>query len=1047
MKYLILIAVFLLLQPVLAAAEAGEESILFKISADPPLPVENLVKDGGFEAVRKGWNPLARNISPHWHPSVRVTCDQGQAFRGRCFLRIESSGEAKSGGAHHSVKLRKGVEYLVRGYMKTRLTQGTGALYLDSPFFQWIGQAQGDTPWTEYSLRFTPKSDCETYIHCYKANFEGAICYDEIFLTPRHTELTLSLGGRAVEVVRLYECFPGDGITGKFDISKVSIPEKALPETRLWSNSLERLLENENTGELNVARILTPETVLFEDKLLSWGRDYEYKEGQIAFFAPPPKNARVRMLLLEEYPASDSFSITLGGLLTEHKYLAEVTTQEGKTLRKYYPEETIENEITEQPIEKIEYCLDDDHKIVRGIFVEYGVTMPDLLTDTLCDLNANALMVNPRADASVPYSEGSRLGKLAGEAHNKGLHVHLYMLPRPPTLEVKGLPWYHDVFTYSLIDLREPWAEILKNLSRYPLDGITVVPDEWYWSPDERFPAMVKRFQERYAKKPDDDQRLWNDFISSYSAETAGYWSDCVKKVNARIKTTALLSISPVLRGEGRAGSGVTWDLVGYEADLDSLTSDPYIVRHYSYGRQYVADTVKHLMAAHKRRRAEVVLQATNLKKGNRELRPVEVYGSALSALGHGAKGVWAFHLDGLLGRYDWLKDTRDSYDLWKDTFKSIKAISPWIKEARVPRNIAVLYSRNSEDYYDGKGGSRYPYLAQRETLHFLESNGYPFELYYLEQVEYKDLKDFKLLILPFAYEVDNHRMAMLKKAVEQGISLLVLFTAGKESSEGKPCLADVLGIDGFSETVSGSLDFPDTSPVLPGERFTFGQDQGYRTIRTRSGTTVLTQVEGKPAGLSVRQWGKSKSVFFQGTNCLYGLKDRAEVMRAILDWLLEESSSLFVEKNPGADVEVSLLENSEQEKTVFLINWGDAESKLTLRLPFPNGTYALEEYCYPPPRLRRYAQHFGQARLQGNRVGQVEECQSQAMSSEQLGNLSLQIPPYAVRVIHIRSKVRGNSSLHPVDRNFKNHTIPFPESSIFHPSGQFALDQIHDIW
>lgn len=649
-------------------------------------------------------------------------------------------------------------------------------------------------------------------------------------------------------------------------------------------------------------------------------------------------------------------------------------------------------------------CWADVH-IRRGFFAGYvsqWKEKPEVLAGHLADLNADAVVLCP-GNAQISYKEDDAVCKFLDTMHENGISVGTYMLPRFPAFKL--IPSCRGTFEHCPIgQFSVEWEKVLTELAKYGYDGITVIPDEWYWSPFAYFPECVEEFHKRYGKDADPkaSRRIWAQFCYSLSKERARAWAKCVKEINPKIETTVLLSLNPIWGR--RVESGVAWDDIGYIEEIDGVTSDPYLVRHDPPSHWYVAETAKHLVASSSRRNAEVVLQCMQHLPDNRELTPVEVYGSALSSIWCGAKGVWFYGLQALIGETARPQEDREAkYDRCKATFAFIEQIADWLDGAYPPKSIAVLHSRNSEDFYAGVLGARTGFLAQKGFVNFLLKNCYPFEVFVLERVKYEDIKDFDVLILPFPYYLPREKLKVVEEFVSRGGDILVIGELGAVDQNFTgykfPPLAKILGIKSLGPPRPGNLLFGDESPILRGRAIELNRRHGYPQIEPDASTSVLSRVNGSEAGVSVCTRHGGKAVYL-GTLCYDFSGAQGEVIKEILDYVLRENKPISVIKKPSDDVEIHLLCKKPNEKLILTINWTNTERSFQIKAPGITGNKIRGKYIVEEigPAIR-ISDLIEQTEGPAIRIGDLTDAVAKSDLIEQT------LSPYEANVLYIKGQ------------------------------------------
>jgi len=287
---------------------------------------------------------------------------------------------------------------------------------------------------------------------------------------------------------------------------------------------------------------------------------------------------------------------------------------------------------------------------------------------------------------------------------------------------------------------------------------------------------------------------MWQEFEYNRLAELFGHLSTVVKNVNPSVITTTWFRPGEVKR----MAYGVAYDAMGEAGGIDEMSSDPLWANDNFNGRLYVANEVKRLAGAARTRKASVVLQTTPFYDGRAFSRPVMIYGAALSAVMNGATGI-GFYKD----EY-WLPPGQTpSGEIVKDVFHLIEALDrEGLEDFSVPRGLALLYSRASEDVWAlehprSTVAAGLPISYQNAVMEVLFRHGIPFDLYYLDQPESLDrLKEYKAVLVPFSHAVSDAALMKLEVAADRGTRILWMKGDAKRDQYGRPRAEMDLGSD-----------------------------------------------------------------------------------------------------------------------------------------------------------------------------------------------------------------------------------------------------------
>ncbi|MFC1461302.1 beta-galactosidase [Verrucomicrobiota bacterium] len=622
-----------------------------------------------------------------------------------------------------------------------------------------------------------------------------------------------------------------------------------------------------------VERYLTPTQLVFPEK----EKEPPPVPGEAA--EEPPSDDGLQEIMEEIIQEEDAEKIKTEIPKPEKKLMLIGRKQfayEGKSVFQAEDLKRVKLEIPSQgvrilhiaPDDYQEPSVDDAPVTTRGFFLGHSIPTADSrkkLIEQLTDLAANQIITSTMG-RELRYSD-EQFRALLDDFHEHGIMVGANDLAYSWDFwneEQDGLR-----FPYCVNGMfREVWGEQLAKIAKYPFDSISIVPDEWCWSnrhigycfgmywmkqAQEFLQKIAKEseycycenctelFRKRYGIEPprqagSPDWKLWTQFRYDSTADAVRHWADIVKKINPSVKTTTLYGIHPVMSYQASKW-GIAWDQIGYSADLDIAGTDPYVILHDGWRMRisinrdhYVRLVTKFLLGSNKKRQAEITLQASRLRDHSRDIKPVEVYGNALSVIAHGARRVLFFKFDSVNGKLKFVKHPEGNFVWCEAAFSTMKDIGPWIANSRVPKRIAFIYSRLADDWTHPMDPSKY-WFHQR-ILYFLFDRGYPFDLYYLEQLTFDQIKDYQVLVIPHVYIISEGKKKVLEQALEQGARIVLFPELGGEANmyprrktkealmkyEGKEDLRAFAGIKGFGPKIFGALKFHDDSPILTGK-------------------------------------------------------------------------------------------------------------------------------------------------------------------------------------------------------------------------------------
>ncbi len=551
------------------------------------------------------------------------------------------------------------------------------------------------------------------------------------------------------------------------------------------------------------------------------------------------------------------------------------------------------------------------------------------------------------------------------------------------------------------------WSNALAKAARYPFAGLSMVPDEYNWNNHHLLRAFEKhsdskvrefyaalgtycdcpvcreKFLSRYGeplperlpKTPpsaDRQHRRWLQF--RYDSTTDWLRRSCslVKKANPDIRTDSLICVTPIC-SDFWYGPGIAWDRLGYEAGLEYATTDPYIQLHNYLGDSthwYVTETTEHLAAASRQRRCGIVLEASRLRREHREIDPVEIYGSALSAVWHGADELAWWHHTHVMDISGTTEQAARSQACVSGVYGLLEKIDSWLDTVAPEPGVALLFSRASCDAwrlyvqakdtgtpFDTRGVNdpRYASIIQKELLYLLFRTGVPTTLYYLDSVGEQELATHQTIVVPLPLAMNEAKATLLKKLARQGRHVVIFGADGPLDENGtlhtRPVLADLVG---------------DAPPEV-----------GPREIKLGKGKIVYVP----PAVLERLVANRDNEKRTRLQRILPSPLD-ADTAQKVLDAITDQRapalpSPLMTGRLPkGDDVELCLSTNAQGDRLLLAINWDDRTRSVTLPLDRGFDQPPEEAYLLGPkgvwrpwqgalqPELRLAAQEALVARL-----------------------------------------------------------------------------------
>jgi len=461
-------------------------------------------------------------------------------------------------------------------------------------------------------------------------------------------------------------------------------------------------------------------------------------------------------------------------------------------------------------------------------------------------------------------------------------------------------------------EFREYLAGTAREMTQAGADIVGIGWDEQKfsrWSRGPGYPSLIddpknagaltrQYFQEHYhSALPDgpSDTVEWRKWMV-YSYDAFASWladgTAAVKAANPKALTKTPITPLDTLWND-RLDYGAAHDIIGHTADLDYIRAYGYEtsnnITHY-----VTAAETKRTIAANKNRGSNSLHNcpwATDLQASSgyfHTFTPVWMSGPPISAVMNG----------GSLPMY-WRENFTHygGYDKYVgQAFSILDTLSAWgVKNARVPRSVAVLKSRASEDWWQVR--QRYNpagnpldqtrgFLNEKWLLELLFTNGYPFDIYSLEHPEdfAQLLGQYDLVILPFAYSIKQSTYDLLAAAAARGTKIMLVGQLGETDEWGEPYAAPL-----FKNLAdAGKVSYISDDVTVVGH---------YSAFLAR----VTTLIDEK----------------------------------------LGDKKLLYL-NNYGNDVEMTCLEKNPRERFVCLINWEDRPIEVDAGVNMPAGRYQV---------------------------------------------------------------------------------------------------------
>lgn len=493
------------------------------------------------------------------------------------------------------------------------------------------------------------------------------------------------------------------------------------------------------------------------------------------------------------------------------------------------------------------------------------------------------------------------LKPLIDALHTEGLEVFVELLhnitpfetikwhyPQEETSRYPGMKQYPSIIHGE--HFKKNWLTITKEIMACGADGLGISFDEHYYKGHfmETFPKedpgralYKKRFGYELPEHEEDTLkfRQWIVMRHEGIADLFGYWVKNLKNDYPDIYTNTMFQY-PTNGYSYITENGIPLDLIGARSGITEVGSDyqgPYGIRLSSAVNGWRKGTMLH----------------------NGDMWPypplpdLHFYKTALWNLMYGAGSInyWRYNYVVNYGHASALTRT---YSIVKD----LDALGLW--DARPPKKIALLSSRASIDWWQikawwgkrddlnwdrGLEGQR-SWFADQSVFNILQKNGYPFDWFFLDHPsQLKNLEEYAVLLVPFAYSIDQEAASHIETAARKGTKVLFF--------DGKLGPTDKWG-EPYPEPVFKSLI--DSENVI-----LFEED--------------------------VLAWGAT-DIF-------------ADRVIAAIDKALDQGNPFKLHRY-GLKIDATMIEKSPTERFVFLTNHEQKQAIVDMEMSLPNGNYEI---------------------------------------------------------------------------------------------------------
>ena len=595
-----------------------------------------------------------------------------------------------------------------------------------------------------------------------------------------------------------------------------------------------------------------------------YGLKFTTLEGQAGYRAPFPSLSEVEIYSKDKAPAA---AATV-------KADNELKVAAGKPLPEFKRKDI-----------DIRLCIDTWH---AGLStkqpcgdLEKSKTFQEMLTRFKeADANSARLFIeNSCGDDEMPWKNEKlwpghgqdNLAPLAAALHKNGLKIyffsHAWMSPFQERGKRAVMPYCRWDYPYEQSDrlvgvmeqykvtypcvicdngFRDKWLEFLKGALEQGVDGVYLMPDEYYFKGHNlsrvNCPLCTAEFKKMYgfdslpkgaafsvteggATKvinrgniEDSEQyRKWKLFEYRKISELFHYVSAELKK----FKPAAQIAMSDNKHTEdsgGRLEHNMCLDIIENDpnADLGQMYGNIMLLpvgRHSAYSRRIAAAAGQDKMLAS--------IQWLGVQDTNPEYS-IQLFGYALPQIMLGAKAYENYRLNYMYDKGWWPNAI--------ECHKMIRLLEQWgIRESATPDTTCLLLSRASEDWWRTKleglcgdksgndvsfnllyagddinkaatktAGSERDRVLKMDALRGVGSklamesllceSGIPYKVAFTDRMDnLENLKRFKLLIMPFSYSLSKDALKKITEAVEAGTKLIVFEQLAPVDEFGNP--------------------------------------------------------------------------------------------------------------------------------------------------------------------------------------------------------------------------------------------------------------------
>ena len=368
---------------------------------------------------------------------------------------------------------------------------------------------------------------------------------------------------------------------------------------------------------------------------------------------------------------------------------------------------------------------------------------------------------------------------------------------------------------------RDNWLALQREIMANGADGVGISSDEQYYRGHfmETFPEddpARKLYRQRYGEElPGTEEdtlayRRWIRMRHEGICDLFGYWTEELKKQYPDIYTYTLLMHYAHVNSYIE-GTGIPVEMLGARGGITDLGAD------------YMGPYGVFKAAAANGWRGATMTYNGNLGARNPD---IHFYATTLWNWMYGGSSAYYWRFNYVVNKGSAPALAR-AYSMAQD----LEAAGAF--DARPPSQVCLLTSRAANDWYQVRSwwGEHDPtvdrgmeglrgWFAEQTTFRLLQQNGIPFDWRFMETPGHMEgLEKYRVLLLPFAYAVNEEAAEAVRSAAEAGVTVILLDgqtgpTDGMGQTRETPAFADLVERENVRIIERDILDWGGT-PVL----------------------------------------------------------------------------------------------------------------------------------------------------------------------------------------------------------------------------------------